>query len=174
MLDTSDQIAIASLAVALIALVAAIYAIRRGDINSSAATMVTLNEAFRQAWSRYLSAEHEDGRQYEFSELMNLLEVGCALHGERSLSGVSRELTEEYLRDSLSLIEKYPDVRRRIESMRHSPTTFKYIKKFLIRMARKGHPHKIEATFTPEMTATPELPAAPVAAVEAAPVPPPG
>ena len=112
--------------------------------------MVTLNETFRQAWSRYLSAEQEASRQYEFSELMNLLEIGCALYLERSLSGVSRELIEEYLGNSLSLIENNDDVRRRIEPMRHSPTTLKYIKRFLTRMALKGNPHKIGVVFSPD------------------------
>jgi len=109
--------------------------------------MVTLNEAFRQAWHRFLSADTETGRQYEFSELMNLLEIGCAIYLERSLSGVSRELTEEYLGNTLSLLEANVDARRRIELMRHSKTTFKYIRLFLVYIGRSGHPHTISSAF---------------------------
>jgi hypothetical protein len=144
-LNVSDQIAIASWAVSLIALAVALFAIRKGNRNSSAATLVTLNEACRQAWHRFLSANGEEERQYEFSELMNLLEIGSAIYLEGSLAGVSRELIEEYLGNALSLLESNQDARARIERMRHSPTTFKYICRFLIRMGRSGNPHKIAA-----------------------------
>ncbi|WP_156964691.1 hypothetical protein [Methylocapsa aurea] len=127
----------------MIALVVALFAIRKGNRNSSAATMVTLNEAFRQAWRRFLSAGEEAERQHEFAELMNLLEIGCAIYLEGSLSGVSRELTEEYLGNTLSLLESNDDARKRIELLRHSSTTFKYIRRFLVWSGRCGHPHKL-------------------------------
>jgi hypothetical protein len=151
-LSLSDQIAIASGAVSftisVIALVVALFAIQKGDRNSSAATLVTLNEAFRQAWQRFLSAKDDTTRQYEFSELMNLLEICSAIYLEDSLSGVSRELAEEYLGNTLSLLEGNQDARAQIESMRHSPTTFKYIRRFLLCMGRAGHPHKIAVAFS--------------------------
>ena len=79
---------------------------------------------------------------------MNLLEIGCAIYMEGSLSGVSRELAEEYLGNVLSLLEANQEARTRIEAMRQSPTTFKYIRQFLVRMGRLGHPHKIAAVFS--------------------------
>jgi hypothetical protein len=147
-LSLSDLVAAASLLVAVIALIVAVIALGKADRNASAATMVTLNEAFRQAWPRFLSAEGEEAKQYEFSELMNLLEIGCAVYWERSLSGVSRELIEEYLGNVLSLLGSNSDARGRIEQMRHSPTTFKYIRKFLLHMARSGDPHAIASLFS--------------------------
>jgi hypothetical protein len=147
--NASDWIAITSGAISLIALAVALYAIRKGNRNSSAATLVTLNEACRQAWHRFLSAKNQEERQYEFAELMNLLEIGSAIYLEGSLAGVSRELTEEYLGNTLSLLESHKDARARIELMRHSPTTFKYIRQFLVRMARLGHPHKIAEVLPP-------------------------
>ena len=140
--------AVLSVAVSLIALAVAIVAIRKSDRNTSAATLVTLNEGFRQGWHRFLPAEEEVERQHEFSELMNLLEIGCAIYMEGSLSGVSRELAEEYLGNVLSLLEANQEARTRIEAMRQSPTTFKYIRQFLVRMGRLGHPHKIAAVFS--------------------------
>ena len=147
-LALSDLIAVVSSAISLIALAVAVVAIRKSDRNSSAATLVTLNDGFRQAWHRFLPTTEEEERQYEFSELMNLLEIGCAIYLEGSLSGVSRELAEEYFGNTLSLLEAHPEARSRIETMRHSPTTFKYIRKFLIRMGRAGHPHKISVAFS--------------------------
>lgn len=136
-LTLPDLIAATSVAVSVIALAVAVVAIRKADRNSSAATTVTLNEAFRQAWPRFLSANDED-RQYEFSELMNLLEIGCAIYLEGSISGISRELIEEYLGNTLSLLESNEDARSRIELMRHSPTTFRYVRQFLVRTRRSG------------------------------------
>ena len=147
-LTLADQTAVLSVAVSLIALTVAIVAIRKSDRNTSAATLVTLNEGFRQGWHRFLPAKDEAERQHEFSELMNLLEIGCAIYMEGSLSGVSRELAEEYLGNVLSLLEANQEARTRIEEMRQSATTFKYIRQFLVRMGRSGHPHKITATFS--------------------------
>lgn len=50
----SDLIALASLAVAAVALLISVYAIIRANATASAATFVTLNEGFRQAWERCL------------------------------------------------------------------------------------------------------------------------
>lgn len=115
--------------VSLIALCVAIYAIRRSNRNSSVATLVTLNEAFRQAWQRYLEAP-EAGKFHAFSELANLTEIACGIHLEKSLSGVSRELSSEYIEQVLLLIEGNEDARRRLEAAVHSPSTFKYIRLF--------------------------------------------
>jgi len=128
--EASDWIALASGAISFIALGIAIYAVRKGNRNSSAATLVTLNDGFRQAWLRFLNAKDEQTMQAEFSELMNLIEIACAIYLEKSLSGVSRELAREYLEGILNLIKSNADARSRIEAMRHSPTTFKYIRKF--------------------------------------------
>lgn len=137
----SDLIALASLVISLIALAVAVFALRKGDLNASAATLVSLNEAFRDAWARFLSTQDDAKQQYEFSELINLIEIGCAIYVEKSLTGVARELMEEYLHDVLKLIEGNPSARSRIEPMRHSPTTLKYTKKFLYKMLRSKRPH---------------------------------
>lgn len=125
----SDEIAIASCALALVAVVIAIYAIRRGNKNSSVATLVTLNDGYRQAWQRFLAAKG-DQREYEFSELMNLLEVGCAIDAEKSLVGVSREIAREYLTHALQLLDAHEEARRLTMAASHDPTTFKYVRRF--------------------------------------------
>lgn len=99
---TPDQIVLLSLFVAGASLVASIIAlwvawfgIRRADNNSSASLLVTLNDGFRQAWQRYLSGKNDEQKQYELAELMNLLEIACALYNGGSLSGMSRKIVEE-------------------------------------------------------------------------------
>jgi hypothetical protein len=128
-------VALASLIFSVVSIVVAWYAISKSNKNSSAATLVTLNEGFRQAWQRFLGAQNESERQYELSELMNLAELTCAIHSERSLVGVSRELVQDYLQRSLSLLVHNEDVRKQIPAMFHSPETFEYIRRFLHRRA---------------------------------------
>lgn len=126
----SDWVAAASLLISLTALVVSRYAIRKSNRNSSCATLVTLNEGFRQAWQRFLSAENTE-RQYEFAELMNLFEIACAIQAERSLSGNSQGLMEDYLDRTLSLLENNEDSRLRMLQMLDSQNTFIYVQRFL-------------------------------------------
>lgn len=122
----SDWIATASGIISLIALFVAVYAIRRSNRNASVATVVTLNEGFRQAWHRFLTAQGT-ARDYEFAELMNLLEIACAIEWEESLTGVSREIASEYLAQNLQLLQSNDYAREKIQAAVHAPTTFKYI-----------------------------------------------
>ena len=122
---------ILALGVAILALYVAVRAIRRGNKNSSTATLVALYEGFRQAWRRYLGAADERTKQYEFSELLNLFELTCAVHSEHSLVGVSRDLAGSYIRESFQLIEDNEDARSRIARTLTTPRTFEHIRKFL-------------------------------------------
>jgi hypothetical protein len=127
---------VASAVIALIALVVAIYAIRRGNRNASVATIVTLNDGFRQSWQRVFSAGANT--DHEFSELLNLLEIACGIHKEKSLVGVSRELSREYVEQLILLLERDDDSRRRIEEAVHTPNTFTYIAWFRKDMRRRN------------------------------------
>jgi hypothetical protein len=124
-------ITLASLIVSMVSIFVAWYAIYRSNKNSSAATLVTLYEGFRQAWQRFLDAGNDSERRYQLSELMNLAELTCAIHSERSFVGASRELVRDYLQSSLSLLIDNEEVRRQTPAMFHSPETFKYIRRFL-------------------------------------------
>lgn len=122
---------LAAFAVSLVALFVSLYAIRRSNKNSSVATLVTLNEGFRQAWQRFLEAKNEQVAQYEFSELLNLFELACAIQSEHSLVGVSRELAEAYIKDSWELLSNSEDAKKRIRVTLTTPKTFNYIRQFL-------------------------------------------
>jgi hypothetical protein len=149
-LPPSDQIALAtgliSGTISLIALAVALFAIRKGNKNSSAAILVTLNDSFRQAWQRFLAAEDETSRQHEFAELLNVMEIACAIYLEKSLAGVSRKLAEEYISHILTLLESNDDAQERLASMINSPTMFEYIAGFRAKMRRLRDPHKISRT----------------------------
>jgi hypothetical protein len=125
-------LAFAGLCIAIAALGVSLYAIGRSNKNSSAAILVSLYDSLRQAWDRFLKAEG-DQRQYEFAELMNLLELACAIHSDRSLVGAPKQLIVNYLEDLLPVILKNQDAFQRIAGMRKGPETFKYISRFSMR-----------------------------------------
>jgi hypothetical protein len=77
--SSSDWIAAASLGIALVALVVSWLGIWRANRTTSAATLVTLKEGFRQAWSRFFDAQDEAEKYYELAELLNLFEIACAI-----------------------------------------------------------------------------------------------
>jgi hypothetical protein len=133
-LQISDWITLvlgaASFIAALAALAVAIFAIYRGNRNTSAATMVTLNVAFRDAWERFLEATPH-GREFHFAELMNLFEIACAVYQDNSLAGVSGDLMKNYLEGILSVLIKTPYADEQIPKLLQGPTTFLHIKKFL-------------------------------------------
>lgn len=126
------------------ALVIAIVAWRNSDRNSSAATLLAIFEAFRQGWER-LDEPDPAKRNYHFHSLMNLFEVGSAIHQDRSVHGASKKLLEDYMRDTLTMIAKDDRARAEIARMRNDPNVFEYLKRFLKALRRQGHPHFIES-----------------------------
>lgn len=117
-------------------LAVAIQAIRRSNRNSSVATLVALNSGFSQRWQSYLSAS-EETKNYEFYELLNMLEIACGIHYEKSLFGISRKFSRDYVEDVILLIERDADALKRLEGAIHSPTTFEYMKRFRAGMRKR-------------------------------------
>lgn len=129
---------VAALVASAAALLIAIVALHRSDRNASAATLVSLYEALRAAWGRYLAAKKPQEAAFEFAELVNLLELACAIHQDNAVHGAAREMLEEYLLDVLPIFRDDPSARERIASMRDRPNTFKYLKRFLSEMRQRG------------------------------------
>jgi hypothetical protein len=128
--NAPDSIAAVSLGVAFAALCVSWYAIRRANRNTSAATLVVLNEGFREAWKRFFHA-NEGELEAELAELLNLFEIACAICLEGSLSGNSSKLMNEYLNMTLRMFVKHEYAREHIESLLQTERTFIYIKRFL-------------------------------------------
>lgn len=134
-MQTSDWIASASLAISVVALVVAWFGIVRANKTTSAATLVSLNEGFRQSWQRFVAtlddAKKDNVQLDALAELLNLLEIACAIYLEKSLSGNSRKLMFEYLDSSLKILVKSQQASEQVYLLIQSKTTFIYIKKFL-------------------------------------------
>jgi hypothetical protein len=149
----ADKIGIATLVVASVTLVVAIaalwlaaHALWRGNRNSSAATYVTLSEGFRQAWDRVIAAEPAK-RRYQLAELVNLAEVACGILHEKSLSGVTREIAEAYLRDAISILEEDDGILAEIAMLRREADTYKYVEAFISKPRHPLEHAKFRAAF---------------------------
>ena len=170
---SDHAIALAGLVIAVVGAVLtvfglgiAVWTLRRGNKNASAAMVLTINENFRQAWARVLGSTGKT-RAFELHELLNLIETVCAIHQERSLTGVSRKLVETYLCEILRIIGKDLEVRRAIANMRNAPTTFEHLRAFFLEMRLAGKAVALERVATGEVS--PEV--APAAIAAAATVP---
>lgn len=130
----SDKLTLIGVALALIALAFTAYGIRRGNQNSSVASLIAYNEASREAWRRYLAAVKADdatARAFELAELANLLEIGSATDIEGTFVGVSKELLREHLINEVNILNKYPAVVTALAEFVQAPDTFKFLRKFL-------------------------------------------
>jgi hypothetical protein len=128
--QAADWIALWSLVIAVLALIAALWAIFKSNRNSSVATLVTLLEATREAWKRYFNEQEPDEKWSELCEIMNLLEIAAAILNERSFAGVSKSLVREYLNEAVSLLRDDECASADIEKMFTAPTTFEHIQRF--------------------------------------------
>jgi len=147
-----DPVALLGLVVAALSLWLALVTLRRGNKNASAALVVTIHENFRLAWQRVRTSSGT-ARNIELHELLNLIETTCAIQQERSITGVSRELIEDYLCEILNIIGRDVPARQAIARMRNSPKTFKYLRAFFAEMRRNGKALPLEKVATGEVAA---------------------
>lgn len=126
-----------ALIVSSAALGIAIFTVWRSNRNTSAATLVSLYEALRAAWGRYLQAEKPDQVEFEFAELINLIELACAVYLDAAVHGATREMLEEYLVEVLEILRADDVARKRMAGLMERPNTYKYLKLFLRRMRRQ-------------------------------------
>jgi hypothetical protein len=119
-----------ALAAFVVSVAVAVYTVWRADKTASAGALISLQVALHDAWSRFLKEVSADGRLFEFAELLNLLETGCALYSNRSFTNVPRNLLEDYLVSVLKHLAGNDIARADLRSLAESPDTFTHIKEF--------------------------------------------
>lgn len=138
-------VALVAVALTVTAICVAFVAIRRADLNSSAATLVVLHDGFRGSWEKFRAAqggENEAEKRYQFGDMMNLIEISAGLHHEKSLKGVSEELSAEYLKGILKIFKDNAEFSRMIRELADQPETFEYTREFC-------REHGLKEVFTP-------------------------
>lgn len=101
----TDAISATANVATVIALVFTLLEFRSGRRAASASAVISINESFRQAWTRFLDAPADDERRRyaALADIANLVETGCALQEDAVFAGRSGELLENYLCYVLSL-----------------------------------------------------------------------
>jgi hypothetical protein len=81
-------------------------------------------------------ADSQDKKSHEFAEILNLIELSCAIYKEKILVGSARDIYENYVEDVLLIIEKNDERLRELERFIHKPNTFENIK--FVRRSMRG------------------------------------
>jgi hypothetical protein len=138
---------IAALVAILLNVLAVVYAAGQLKVARRAAagaSLIPLAESFRQAWLQFRQAADEPAKQHTFADIMNLLEVACAIFEDGLLIGGAGKLLEDYLCHVFAMLNRSPDAQQRIERMVHTAKTFEHIGKFL-----RSHREQIREDLSP-------------------------
>lgn len=144
---TASAADIVSLLVALVALVVSLMALHRSDRTGSAGTLVSLYDSIAEAWRRFLQAGTDSDQSFELAELLNRLEVACALSLGQGIHGASKELLDDYVENSLIAIVGDPGASKSLGRLQDKPTTFKYLDRFIRGRKRWGRMGDVRSAF---------------------------
>ncbi|MBY5815442.1 hypothetical protein HFN60_07225 [Rhizobium leguminosarum] len=107
-------------------------AVSAGAIGGIRASMVQRVERLHQANLRGDVSLWED----ESRELMNDLEMACAIYLDGQMSGRTGQLAKNVICDFLDMINKDDDLREEMEKAIHATDTFVNIRDFRARVSR--------------------------------------
>lgn len=119
----------AILLIALGALIVSAIAARRQAQASTFGSYLNVAERLAGAWRRYRHASESD-KDFEFTEILNLLESVSHLYYSRSIYGATREMIRNHLSKVLPIILRNKHARKKIQEEMKDPQTFKYIQEF--------------------------------------------
>ena len=89
-----------------------------------------LMDRYSQAW-RGLKEASEDDKDFEFRELLNLIEATCHLYNRKRLGSATRTQIAAYLKEILGGIQKSDYAMKHIVDAISGPETFKEIASFV-------------------------------------------
>ena len=136
MMDLKDWIFIGILSVNGIALsvnMLALFFTWRSIHRQSNVTDIRLyfqiTEKLTDGWRRCIDSE-EKARNFEFAEVLNLLESLCCLHSERRFHGTTQDMVKEYLLEIIPEIVRDNHVREALRANRSGSDTYGCIRRF--------------------------------------------
>lgn len=107
------------------------YQARRSRISSSAASAIAIFANIRRDFESLGDAKDDDKNlTSSLFDLLNNLELGCALYFDGIFAGRSGKLIVSFIKAILSLIENRPHLLEKVESALQEPETFEHIRKF--------------------------------------------
>jgi len=133
-MSIGDRLALVSLIIAIAALFVsggiAFYTVWRADKTASAGALIAVQVALHDSWCRFLRATPTDEQEFEFAELLNLLETCCALYSNRSFTSEPRKLLQRYLVEVFTHLADDANARERLRDLKDTSETFAKIAAF--------------------------------------------
>ena len=102
---------------------------RRQAQSADFSSYLQLTERYADAWRKFRCA-NDDNRDFEFGEVLNLIEGTCHLYKSRAIRGATREMIRDYLRDVLPKLFQNAYANERFTHGKISPDTYSYIYQF--------------------------------------------
>lgn len=127
--EWSAVAAVCSAVAALVSLVVALGAMRIQERSADFANGIDVVERLGTAMRRVRDApkNHYD---FEFTELLNLLEALALLHNERRIAASTKKFTAKFLEEVLCCIEHNPEMAEHMRKSITGDTTYLELKKF--------------------------------------------
>lgn len=86
-----------------------------------------MQSRYAEAWRRYRDAVDSGHKDFEFIEVLNLIEAGCHLYNNNVVYGATRAMLESYLKEIISGIVKNTAARERMKKAVSDHETFRQI-----------------------------------------------
>ena len=102
---------------------------RRQAQSSDFGSYLQLTERYSDAWRKFRCATPEN-RDYEFGEILNLIEATCHLYKSGAIRGATREMIRNYLRDVLTRLLQNDYAQEQIAQGTMNTDTYSHIYQF--------------------------------------------
>jgi len=129
-MTTGDWINAGLLAVAIATLFSAALSLRRQAQASDFTSYLQLTERYANAWRKFRDAADEANKDFEFSEVLNLIQGTCHLYYARAIHGATRDMICDYLKEVLRDLFQHDYARGRFKESLSGPDTYFHIRRF--------------------------------------------
>ena len=129
-MTSGDWINACLLLVAIATLFWTALSLRRHAQASDFSSYLQLTEQYANAWRAFRDSEQGPRRDFEFGEVLNLLEGTCHLYYSGAIHGATRDMIRDYLREVLPKVFRGEYARKQIEQSFSGPDTYFHIRRF--------------------------------------------
>lgn len=141
-MTTGDAINAGLLLVAVATLFWSALSIRQQAQAADFSSYLQLTERYADAWRKFRDAEKGPKKDFEFGELLNLLEGTCHLYNSGTIHGATREMIRDYLREVLPAVFEGEYARQEIQKTMSGPDTYFHIRRFAREVNVQGVPEQ--------------------------------
>ena len=125
-------VAMLTLSLTVIALLLTSNANRLQARSKDYSNYLDLMTRFSKAWRQFRVAKKSD-KEYEFRELLNLIEASCHLLRHGALGPASKEMLKDYLSETISSIIVNENYKHHLQEAISGERTFCEMKRFALR-----------------------------------------